>query len=121
MAVHVRPVALGIERADRVVLVEVVGRHVPKRERARPVPFDQVGIDLLGRRTGRQAQDRPAATRLRGLDRFLEQRGSREGGDVGVRDDENFHPGIVDGLVRTSVRESSIALSDLGDGRGLGC
>ena len=30
MAVHVRPVALGIERADRVVLVEVVGRHVPK-------------------------------------------------------------------------------------------
>ena len=30
VTVHIRPVALGIERADRVILVEVVGRHITK-------------------------------------------------------------------------------------------
>src|ERR1700733_10084107 len=56
-----------------------------------------MGINLLGRRTGGQAQDRPAVVRLCCTDRVLEQGSGRNVGDVGVREDQDCHPGIVTG------------------------
>ena len=56
--VHIRVVAPWIERADRVILVEVVSRHITKGEQARSMTFDEQGVDSFRRRARGQAQHR---------------------------------------------------------------
>ena len=86
--VHIRVVAVGIERADRVILVEVVSRHITKGEQARSMTFDEQGIDSFRRRAGRQAQHRPAANCARLFDCFDEEFGGCPAGNFCIWEDE---------------------------------
>ena len=86
--VHIRVVAPWIERADRVILVEVVSRHVTKGEQARSMTFDEQGVDSFRRRARGQAQHRAAAKCARFFDCFDEEFGDCPAGIFCIGKDE---------------------------------
>ena len=97
MLVHVRPVALGIERPDRVELVEVVGDDIAKRERALAMETHQMGINLPRRGSCRQAEHCATAIRDRGVHSRLDPKGGGPAGRTRISVHQDRHPGTLYG------------------------